>query len=204
MKTKSKKLGMLLLFGFVVVATALLLTACTQQQKSEAVRKYGEGKAFTTKNGRALKLGTSTVSFNIQSSVTGEYYTITDHAIAKANAVSSRLNINKNGNSNSNWQITTSYNNNNINGNTHYYYSNGRINSATITYNRYNLDRRSFNYKKHTALHEMGHVMGLGHITANEMRGYTVMITPHPNESKWQMSDYSEFDKYNLQWHYGA
>lgn len=203
MKTKLKKLEMILFFVVIAILTALVLTACSQQQKEEAVRKYGEKNAFTVKDGKRLRIGSSNVAFYIQSSVNGEYYAVSEYAIAKANAVSSRLNINNGGRSNSKWQFTTTYTRNSINGNTRYTYNNGIIKSATITLNMYNLDKRSMVYKKHTALHEMGHAMGLAHINANEMKGYTVMMTPHPNESKYQMSDYGEFDKYNLQWRYG-
>ena len=50
---------------------------------------------------------------------------------------------------------------------------------------------------------ELGHTFGLGHITDSRMSGYTVMFSPHPQGNDGKLTDYTEFDRYNIDWYYG-
>lgn len=185
-----------------------MMCACTDQEKEQAVQNYGESKAFLKKNNIEKHLAdNSTVAFYISTDVSGEYRTISEYAVAKANTLTSRITV-KIGSSSGNFKFEKA---NLIEGHTSanaVTYSNSTaaavITSARIVYSYTNLNGKNLAYKKHTALHEMGHVFGLGHIEADVMKGYTVMIAPHPNEAKYQIDDFTEFDRHNITWKYGA
>ncbi len=188
---------------------AVTLSACnpSQKQKEQAVDNYGRGKAYNTTNGYTRHLENGTISYYIPTSVSGDYRTISEYAISKANTLTSVVTVNTASSSGSYKFAKTgtvsghpdanAVNSSTVNS------TNGAVTGSTITYSTDHLDSKNFAYKKHTALHEMGHTFGLGHIEADIMKGWTVMITPHPNEDKYQIDDYTEFDRYNITWYYG-
>lgn len=196
----------------LVVLCALLLivvlSACnpTQAQKEQAVRDYGEAKAYNkTSSGVIKHLSDGTKSYYIPTTVTGEYKTVSEYAIAKANTLTSAITINTTTSSSSSYKyavVDTHSENWNAYNTTSSNSTTGVISSSTITYIKSALNSKNLQYKKHTALHEMGHTFGLGHIEADEMRSWTVMISPHP-AAKYELDDYSEFDRYNITWQYG-
>lgn len=207
-KTTTKNMLLYLLIVLCIVLLGLMMCACTDQEKEQAVQNYGESKAFLKKNNIEKHLAdNSTVAFYISTDVSGEYRTISEYAVAKANTLTSRITV-KIGSSSGNFKFEKA---NLIEGHTSanaVTFSNSTaaavITSARIVYSYTNLNEKNLAYKKHTALHEMGHVFGLGHIEADVMKGYTVMIAPHPNEAKYQIDDFTEFDRYNINWKYGA
>ena len=209
MKMTSKKFCMMVMMVFCVALLAITLIACnpSQKQKEQAVRDYGEAKAYNTVNGNIIHLSNGTISYYIPSSVSGDYRTISEYAISKANTLTSAVTVNTAPSSGSyNFAKTgtvSGHANANAVNNYRYNPSNGTVVGSTITYLTDHLDSKNLAYKKHTALHEMGHTFGLEHVEADIMRGWTVMISPHPNENKYQIDDYTEFDRYNITWKYG-
>lgn len=206
-KTTTKSVLLVLLITLCVVLLGLMMCACTQQEKEQAVKNYGESKAFNKKNNIEQHLAdNSTVAFYIPSEVSGEYRTVSEYAIAKANTLTSRITV-KVGSSAGSFRFEkANLIEDHTNANAVTFYSSTAaavITNATIVYSATNLDGKNLAYKKHTALHEMGHVFGLGHIEAKVMKGYTVMMTPHP-EKKYEVDDFTEFDRYNITWKYGA
>jgi len=203
---KSHKILVLLMLLALMIC-AIVLGACSKKEEKNAVEKYGESKAYIKVGGIDYVLADSTINFYIASSVSGDYKRAVDNAIAKANAVSSKITVTSAGSSTSRFVIEVkkvSSNGSNIAGEASSISnsSNQRIGSTVKLYTDA-LGSRSFEYKAHTALHEIGHVFGLEHIVADSMKGYTVMIAPHPSEKKYQLVDYAEFDKYNITWKYG-
>ena len=49
----------------------------------------------------------------------------------------------------------------------------------------------------------MGHSLGLSHIDTSDMDGYSVMNATGTAKS-YKVLDFTEFDKYNIVWAYGA
>lgn len=204
----SNKVLKILILVLCVVLLSAILCACTPEQKEEAVRRYGQSKAYNkASNGEEIHLSEGSYYFYIPSSVSGVYKTISEYAVAKASTLTSKVEIGISPSSNTDFKFAitgTVSGHETANAVTAYSYnSNAEVTRATITYSTDHLNSRNDAYRKHTALHEMGHVFGLGHITADVMKGYTVMISPHPNEEKYQESDYDEFDRYNITWKYG-
>ncbi|MDR0751071.1 MAG: M57 family metalloprotease [Christensenellaceae bacterium] len=186
----------------------MILSACnpTEARKRQAVKDYGEAKAYNkTQSGAIRHLPYGTISYYIPSSVAGSYKTISEYAIAKANTLTSTITITTTTASNSSFKysiVSTYSDGTNAYNTTRFSATTGVISGSTITYVKSALDSKNLQYKKHTALHELGHTFGLCHIEATEMAGWTVMISPHP-ATKYELDDYSEFDRYNVEWQYG-
>lgn len=209
MKSLLKKRIVILLSMLCVLLTIITLSACTAKQKEQAVKAYGQSKAYNkTDSNIDITVERGSINYYIPTTVKGDYKTISEYAIAKANTLTSTVNVGTSTSTKSNYKyaiVSSSTTHPNANAYNSYSYNvNGEINKSTITYVTGKLDGESMDYKKHTALHEMGHTFGLGHIEADEMRGYTVMISPHPSKKKYQTTDYTEFDKYNITWKYGS
>lgn len=207
MELTSKKVFMIAVMALCIILLGALLIGCTDKEKKQAIEKYGQAKAYNkTSTGNIIHLS-GTISYYIPTSVTGDYRSISEYAIAKANTLTDAVVVNTASIEGTykfaqTGTIPTSPNANANNSYT-FYTDTGVISGSTITYSTDHLNGKNYAYKKHTALHEMGHSFGLKHIEADVMRGYTVMISPHPNEEKYQVADYTEFDRYNIEWYYG-
>ncbi len=212
MKLSSKRLWLVFVVILSLALLAVILCACnpSQADKEKAVAEYGREKAYSKSyKGAMLHLGNGTIKYYIPTSVSGDYKVISEYAIAKANTLTSKVNVYISPDASTNFSFAVE--NGKISGNetsnaVNFYRcipDSGEITTSTITYSKAHLDSRNLAYKKHTALHEMGHTFGLGHIEADIMKGWTVMIAPHPNEDKYQIDDYAEFDRYNITWYYG-
>ena len=209
MKQTSRKLILLIILILSMTILVSALCACTEAEKKQAVETYGRGNAYNkNSSGQTEQLRSGrTVSYYIPTSVSGDYRAISEYAIAKANTLTSSITVNGSGTTETfcfgveKGNIENHENANAVN----FIWVNkstGEVTASTITYSKAHLDNDTLASKKHTALHEMGHTFGLGHIEADVMRGHTVMISPHP-ASKYELDDYSEFDRYNITWYYG-
>jgi hypothetical protein len=204
MRIRIKSIMKSLVIVVLLIVCTMLFAACSNEEKLAAVEKYGMSNAFIKHKGMDVTLSNNQASYYIPSSISGDYYTIAVQAAVQANATSSKITISTTANSSSAFQFRTSSSSSdayadNLLGIT----SNAKIVSSTITFYTSNMNNISLTGKLYTAIHEMGHTLGLDHITASEMRGYTVMYTPYP-ASKYLVTDYTEFDRYNIQWKYGS
>lgn len=212
MKRTSKKTLTMVLFALCVLLCAVMLIACnpTPEQKEKAFNTYGKEKAFNkTSGGTVIHLADGTKTYYIPSSVSGDYKTISEYAAAKANTLTSAITINTsttNSSSSFFFSVAPYSNPDNTNANATNWYnystSTGVLSRSEIRYSSTNLGSKNLQYKKHTALHEMGHTFGLGHVNESILNGYTVMLSPHP-DSKYELDDYGEFDRANIEWQYG-
>ncbi len=212
MKRTSKKTLTLVLFVLHVLLCAVMLIACnpTPAQIEKAFDTYGKEKAFMkTSGGKVLHLANGTTTYYIQPAVSGDYKTISEYAAAKANTLTSAVSIctsTLTADSSSSFLFSVqSYSSSDKKANATNFLnssSKGVVIFSEIRYSSENLERKTMQYKKHTALHEMGHTFGLGHVTDSILNGYTVMLAEHPS-SKYELDDYGEFDRANIEWLYG-
>lgn len=209
MKQTSKKLLLLTILILCMAVLVSSLCACTDAQRKKAVETYGMGNAYMKNdNGKTEHLRSGrTVTYYIPTGISGDYRAISEYALAKANTLTSSITINGNGTTETfrfsveNGNIEKHENANAVN----FMWvseSTGEVTRSNITYSKAHMDGKTLASKKHTALHEMGHTFGLGHIEADVMKGYTVIMSPHP-ESKYELDDFAEFDRYNITWYYG-
>lgn len=193
---------------FFLILILIFTQGCSKKEKQKAVENYGRDYAYSkTSSGKILTLKKGDVSYYLDPSVNGQYKTIAEYSVAKANTLTSKVNLSITTRSDSNFKfkvITSSTERPNALAFNEYTYlvDDAIINSSTITFVKNKMENKSLNSKKYTALHEMGHSFGLTHITDDKMKGYTVMMTSHPSE-KDIISDFSEFDRYNITWKYG-
>lgn len=184
------------------------MTSCLSRE--DAVRLYGGANAYDkSESGKIYHLKqNSTIYFYIDPAMPQEYKTIAYNSIFEANKVSSGIKFGVTADKTSKFVFTytSGYINNDKTTNAMTWFwpdAKGEIYQAQIEFSGKAMSGRNFAYKQHTAIHELGHVLGLGHIKDQQMVGYTVMISPHPNEGKYQESTYDEFDRYNINWYYG-
>lgn len=205
----SKKLFIFLVSIFCCAICLLSLCACTDSQKTQAITNFGKEKAYVTYEKSIVHLKqNSTISYYIDDNVTGKYRTAVIQAISIANSLTDDITINANGTPDSKFRIvlaafliddTTAIAKNRLNVDI----LTTEITSSTITLTTAYLANQSPEYILYTVLHELGHTFGLGHITDSRMSGYTVMFSPHPQGNDGKLTDYTEFDRYNIDWYYG-
>jgi len=204
-----------------MILSSFAFMSCSKKQQEQAVTTYGHSNAylkpeeFVSKTDSYLKtptnidyiLATNNVKFFVDKSVIGDYALATDNAIKQANGVTSKVTIGKTSDSSSSFKIQLSSEkpSKNVYAETSRKYDSNLLrNGGIITLYSVNLASKSKNFKFRTMLHEIGHIFGLEHITASELKSYTIMFDPHPLEESLQFTDYTEFDKENITWKYGT
>ena len=198
-----KKQLMILTLVLITALLAIMLVACTPEQEQAAVDAYGEGKAFYSylakdSNGACLPM-----NYYIDSSVTGEYRTVSEYAASKASSISSKVNVNITSEGNSTYKFSTKYHKEGAAGEFVPHRLDNKITGGEIIYYTKSMNSQSLNQKKHIAVHEMGHSLGLSHIDTSDMDGYSVMNGTGTAKS-YKIIDFTKFDKYNIVWAYGA
>lgn len=209
MKTIIKKIIIVVISLLCIIFMLSTLSACSLEKVDVNAMQYEGAYSFDkTTNNDLLHLGGGTIRYYIDPSVQGDYRKIAEHAIEKANSLTSKISIKITDSPDSNFYfsvVSLDHKNPEVNAMNYRSYipETGEIVKSNIQFVSKNLDNKSLEYKKHTALHEMLHTFGLGHIEAKEMIGKTLMTATHPEEQKYQMDDYSEFDRANIIWKYG-
>lgn len=204
-----KNVFLITLFLIVFFTNLLILTACKGDQ-TELMEQYGYENAYdVTVKGDSLYLEPQTISYYISPTIQGDYRIIAEYAVTMANMLTSniKITITECCDSDFVFSVVTSdpkYPSVNAINYRIYKPSTGEIVSSNIEFVSDYLGGKSLNYKKQVALHEMLHTFGIGHAEADEMIGYTVMIVPHPEQERYQVTNYSDFDKANIVWKYGA
>lgn len=208
MKTQSNKKQSILLIVFLVAIMALaaiFFTACMSDE--EAFNKYGRDKAYNKSSAGAILHVVGPVDFYLDPSLTGDYLSAAKYAIAKANAISSKVTVTGNGSADSKYKFSLkSEGSSDTTLGTAFYWF--KISSGVITRAEIELYEDAFPWYsgsreiKYTAMHEIGHVLGLTHPN-NDVKDHSVMV--QSAYAKWpRLTDYGKFDKENIKWYYGA
>jgi hypothetical protein len=203
LKTKNLRLNKayLLALGLAGLTVLLVFSGCTAKEEADFVEKYGHSNAYCKHNGKEVTLLNNSADYYV-GNVTGDYKMIAEYSCSKANALPN-INITAKGNSSSNFSFAT------VNGVTatkavnKVWISQGELFKSTITYYTVSMDKLTLDGKKHVAIHEMGHTLGLDDLKTPDLRPYSVMYYAYGKRSKYTFSDYQAFDKENIAWKYG-
>ena len=193
----------LLLSVILVALFALVLSSCNAKEKN-AIKDFGQSNAYDKSLGIDFTLSGGVADYYLPITLPQEYIDISKYAAEKATATSSKITITYGSNSSSSFSFAVNYaKGNGLNAKNDYTFMtlSAKITGSTITYNMAYMDGYDIQTKTHIALHEMGHTLGLGHITDSRMRTQTVMYNIQDNTDN--LTDYTDFDKYNITWKYG-
>lgn len=207
MKTESNHKQSILLIVFLIAILALaaiFFTACMSDE--EAFDKYGRENAFSKNSfGSIIHVESgSQINFYLDPSLNGKYLSATKYAIAKANTLTSKITITGNGSSSSQYSISQSVNTeSSTTYATTYWWSvmDGTVIKAKIVFYSNNMSGCSERECNYTAMHEIGHVLGLTHPN-NDVKDDSVMV--QSGNAAWpRLTDYGRFDRENIHWYYG-
>lgn len=195
--------------NFVLLClTSFMLVGCglTEEEIEEYMQMYGYEKAFITlgtdSNGNTIYFhAPSSVSYYIDSTVTGNYLTAVNYGIPLANELTDAVTIDKNGDSNSPFLIKVE--NQGANGQAAsnsraYNAETGERTGGVITLNSYYMQSYSLDQLRSVVLHELGHTFGLIDLYDDILADYSVMYY-----IAGSFTEYQEYDKRNIAWYYG-
>ena len=205
-KIKRGKIIIALLFVVMVTSLIIALAGCSDSTKKSNMTKYGNENAYNTTSSSAIIHAPSSVSYYIDSSVTGNYKTAATYAINEADGLTDAVTISKSSKSSSSFVIKVANlgkNSANAVNTLTYNASTGLITSSTITLNSYYMSSYSLNGMKHIMLHEIGHTFGLVDYSNSKAAEYTVMYYSYSTSSTYTFVTYQEFDENNIAWYYG-
>lgn len=188
---------------FIILVFTSVLASCTKEQEEYVWENEGKSKAFLqTTSGIDLTLNNRSASYYING-LTGDYKTAAQWAVTKANTTSSQLTINTTTSSTSDFLFATYSSSDGKNGlNTiNYSTATGYISRSTIQLNTYYLSTYTLDGKKHIAVHEMGHTLGLRDINTDVLSGHTIMWYSYSGSTTFD--NYQRFDLENIKWKYG-
>jgi hypothetical protein len=152
----------------------------------------------------AIRHAPASVSYYLDSSVTGNYRTAVNYAISEANDVTSAINFGTTTSSKSAFVIKVE--NHGRNGkNAENLISTtfeGTIVESTLILNSAYLKNFNLNGIKNIVLHELGHTFGLADLESSTFKSYSVMYAYSSKNSKYFV-EYQKFDEANIKWYYG-
>ncbi len=190
------------MFGaFVLLAITGFLSSCTNSQMQYVMDNYGYENAYIPVGDSYLTLKNCS-AYYYTGNISGDYLTSAQWSIVKANSSSSNLNIGTSSVDTSNFRFYMYNTNDGYPAQNSYAYSNYQIYASFINYNQYYMTSYSLDQKKHVAIHEMGHTLGLDDINADDVLNYTVMWHQYGTGFK-TFTDYQDFDLENIHWQYG-
>ena len=204
---KSKYIKRFAVCALLAIGVILIfaLAGCSPKQKEQFWNKFGKDKAYLRAiNSRAILNAPDTVSYYIDSSVTGNYLTAVNYAISEANELTSAVTVSTTTDNYSNFKIKFA-NKGKFEGklavnNFLYDDDTGEICGSEITFNTYYLIGYSLDKLKHVVLHELGHTFGLADLTDLSLKKYSIMYEAN---TSYTFVEYQEFDVANITWYYG-
>ena len=203
-KIKRVKIIFTLLIIVMIISLIVTMAGCSDTN----LNKYGNENAYNKTSSSVIIHAPSSVSYYIDSSVTGNYKTVAKYAINEANELTDAVTITYSTSksaANSSFIIKVAdFGANEINAvNSYGYTSSGEIVSSTITLNSYYMSSYSLNAIKHIVLHEIGHTFGLTDLEYGKAAKYSIMYYAYSKSSTYTFVTYQEFDEDNIAWYYG-
>ena len=214
-----KIIKIVLTISVILLVGLVLFVGCSKKQKEKFFNAYGKEKAYVTvtnpndsNDKRPLRAGNSTIEYFLDSSLDADavkYRSVAEAALNELNKFSA-FTVRTSNNSGSAYCITSDHKTGNANAENNFNYvflnndSCAKIITSTITYHKAQMKDFSDSGKKHIAIHELGHTLGLVDRTEGDLQKNSVMYYAYGKNAPATFTSYSEFDVANVKWAYGG
>lgn len=200
-KSKGYKRFLLCTIIVCIIICAFAFVGCSKKQEQNFFNKYGKENAYNVDDGDVVHLSSS-ISYYLDSSVTGDYRTAIQYAISQANSLT-KYTISTTKSSRSDYVVKVgNYGQTGWNAKNTYGYddSTNEIVYSEILLNTFYMSGFSLDAKKRTCTHELGHTFGLKDLYNSEVKDYSIMYGRHG--ASYTFITYQKFDRENINWYY--